>query len=99
MAGSMMGNIRYSVPQTAALSGGYQNWQPYTILPQQMMQGVGVEGGYSMSQLAAQMGQLGLSAQVGFETTFVNTSLLFKVLEFLLVLSLQKIIKNLKLVI
>lgn len=63
----MLTSIRYSVPQNAALAGYPQSWQPqYTILPQQMTQMMqGVEGpaaAYSMSQLAAQMTQLGLSS-------------------------------------
>lgn len=63
----MMQGIRYSVPPAATI--GYPtNWQPqYTILPQQMTQMMpGVEGpaAYSISQLAAQMSQLGLSSAV-----------------------------------
>jgi hypothetical protein len=87
MAGSMMTSVRYSVPQAAALGGYQTSWQPqYTILPQQMMQGV--EGSpYSVSQLgqlAAQMSQLGLSSPVrDFLLYFLSNFPLFLVISVL----------------
>lgn len=63
MANSMMASIRYQMPQTAALGAYGQSWQPqYTLLPQQMTQMMPDSSAYSVSQLAAQMGQLGLSS-------------------------------------
>ena len=62
LAGSMMAGIRYSVPPGV---GQYSSWQPpYTILPGQLTQMMpGVEGSpYNVSQLAAQMSQLGVNS-------------------------------------
>ncbi|GAU91999.1 hypothetical protein RvY_04151 [Ramazzottius varieornatus] len=63
MANSMMASIRYQMPQTATLGAYGQSWQPqYTLLPQQMTQMMPDNSAYSVTQLAAQMGQLGLSS-------------------------------------